>query len=159
MEDASQKLLDSILTNLTLGNRRSAVLLWDLNPLTGGFMETFILNRQMYTVPLYYQALVEDAVHKDWLLKTKTVVAAEAHYEDKLPVPGFSRIPPEVPADLFESSPTAGPLVFIAGASCVCVEFFSCVLSLCMGLHVRACCAIHHMCVSKLRSVHVRCQL
>ena len=93
MEDASQKLLDSILTNLTLGNRRSAVLLWDLNPQTGGFLETFILNRQMYTVPLYYQALVEDAVHKDWLLKTKTVVAAEAHYEDKLPVPGFSRAP------------------------------------------------------------------
>ena len=103
-EDAAEKLIQGILTNVDFPDR-NCIIFVDLNADVGDFLGGFISTRSKTSVPMYYVGICKDAIHQEWFEKTWAETVVKLMTDESLKVPGFvvkSRDPPE---SLLESPP------------------------------------------------------
>jgi hypothetical protein len=103
-EDAAQKLMEGLLTNVEFPERHGVI--WvDMNPEVGDFLGGFIQVRSKTNTPMFYIAICKDEIHKEWFVKTWTDSIAKSIIEGKLKIPGFVAKAKDPPDSLMEAPP------------------------------------------------------
>ena len=103
-QDAMEKILDSVLTGVTM-DMRSALVLWELQAGWGNLFDAFLAKKQSWNFPSYYVTQTDDRMQYEWLMSTKLEATKLAHLAARVDIPGFLPIPETMPTASLEESP------------------------------------------------------
>ena len=125
-QDGMEKLLDALLTGVSIDNR-TAIILYEINAGWGNLFDAYLAKRPGWNFPAYYMTHAEDVIQYEWLLLGKRDLIKHMHLDGKLSVPGYPVLPESMPTDLLEEPPPvpslnkliAAPAKTSGGNACV----------------------------------------
>ena len=102
--DGMMKMFEALLQNSGMNNNHVLIIV-DTTVGVGDLFDAFVNLRESKGYTIKYFGMFENPMHLDWFQQTKSEYIADLFGNDKVTIPGFTKVPVEPPEDVTHQGP------------------------------------------------------